>query len=263
MNQMGKILMNEQECEILYNTIKRPNSIVEDITNKLSEAIFDGRIGHGQQIIETELQRALGVSRAPIREALLKLEGQGLVNIIPRKGCFVRTITPVYIQEIFTVRAWLEGLAARLFAEEIRPENLEELDKILKDMAILSKRKDFRRYFERHADFHMVFISGSRNTFLIEKIKVLRRQSLWLPYSVIYFEKNHKNCQRIHSSLLDLFGQKNVDKIERAVRNHILDAIGYYVEYVKSLYFPKEYGPGDLTEDFRCTTPSEEQPRSA
>jgi DNA-binding GntR family transcriptional regulator len=248
---MERIRMKEQKLDVLYNTIKRPSSIVEDITNKLSEAIFDGRIGHGQQIIETELQRALGVSRAPIREALLKLEGHGLVNIIPRKGCFVRTITPVYIREIFTVRAWLEGLAARLFADEIRPQDIEELDKILRDMAILSKRKDFRGYFDRHTDFHMVYISGSRNSFLIEKIKVLRRQSLWLPYSVIYFERNHKACQQIHSTLLDLFREKNVDKIEREVRNHILDAIGYYVEYVNSLYFPQECGSPESREASR------------
>jgi len=71
-----------------FEGLNLPRSLMEDITNSLRDAIIEGRLQPGQQIVEKELQKTLGVSRAPIREALLKLEGQGLVDIIPRKGSF-------------------------------------------------------------------------------------------------------------------------------------------------------------------------------
>jgi DNA-binding GntR family transcriptional regulator len=100
-----------------FEGIMLPRSLMEDITDSLRDAIIEGRLQPGQQIVEKELQKTLGVSRAPIREALLKLEGQGLVVIVPRKGSFVRNITARFIQESFTIRAWLEGLAARISLE--------------------------------------------------------------------------------------------------------------------------------------------------
>ncbi|MCK7514098.1 MAG: GntR family transcriptional regulator [Desulfobacterales bacterium] len=100
---------------------------MEDIAAHLSDEIIEGKIQPGQQIVEADLQRALGVSRAPLREALLKLEGQGLVKIIPRKGTFIRPITPRLIRESFTVRAWMEGLAARLTTAEAGPGPLRSI----------------------------------------------------------------------------------------------------------------------------------------
>ena len=83
----GKMPMEASER---FNTVGLPRCLVEDIAAHLSDEIIEGKIQPGQQIIEADLQRTLGVSRAPLREALLKLEGQGLVKIIPRKGTFIR-----------------------------------------------------------------------------------------------------------------------------------------------------------------------------
>ncbi|MGD8741547.1 MAG: GntR family transcriptional regulator, partial [Desulfobacterales bacterium] len=153
-----------------FEGIMLPRSLMEDITDSLRDAIIEGRLQPGQPIVEKELQKTLGVSRAPIREALLKLEGQGLVVIVPRKGSFVRNITARFIQESFTIRAWLEGLAARISLEHLNESDYDHFDKILKDMAQLAGNKDFKGYFYRHWDFHNVFIKGSRNELLIEKV---------------------------------------------------------------------------------------------
>jgi DNA-binding GntR family transcriptional regulator len=100
--------------------IDRPRSLVEDITANLSDSIFKGKLHPGQPISETALQRMLGVRRAPLREALLKLEGQGLVKIVPRRGAFVLAITPWRISEIFTIKegprrwGWPSGLTSSM-----------------------------------------------------------------------------------------------------------------------------------------------------
>jgi DNA-binding GntR family transcriptional regulator len=209
---------------------------MEDITNSLRDAIIEGRLQPGQQIVEKELQKTLGVSRAPIREALLKLEGQGLVDILPRKGSYVRTITARFIQENFTIRAWLEGLAARISLQQLKESDFDRFEKILKDMARLAKNKDFKGYFYRHWDFHNVFIKGSQNQLLIEKIEVLRRQSLWLSYSITYFEKKHRSSQAIHTNIIDVFKRGDPDEVEKEIRHHILNATQDYVKYLNATY---------------------------
>ena len=219
-----------------FEGIHLPHSLMEDITNSLKDAIIEGRIQPGQQIVEKELQKTLGVSRAPIREALLKLEGQGLVDIIPRKGSFVRTITGRFIRENFTIRAWLEGLAARVSLQHLKESDYDHFEKILKDMAGLAKKRDFKGYFYRHWDFHNVFIKGSQNELLIEKVEVLRRQSLWLSYSITYFEKKHKMSQTIHAKIIDVFRKGDPDAVEREVRHHILNATEDYVKYLNATY---------------------------
>jgi DNA-binding GntR family transcriptional regulator len=216
--------------------IDLPRSLVEDIANHLSDAIFEGKLQPGQPLIETELQRLLGVSRAPLREALLKLEGQGLVKMVPRRGAFVRAITPRCISEIFTIRAWLEGLAARLTAEQADPSYCDRLEEILADMARLAQQKRFKEYFYRHWDFHRVFSEGSGNAELRERIAVMRRESLWLSYSVTYFEHNHQESQNIHQDILDLLRKGRPKEVELAVRSHILDAIDKYVQFLKIAY---------------------------
>jgi GntR family transcriptional regulator, rspAB operon transcriptional repressor len=87
------------ETAAFLEHIDRPRSLVEDIAAHLSDAIFEGKLHPGQPISETTLQRRLGVSRAPLREVLLKLEGQGLVKIVARWGAFVRAITARRISE--------------------------------------------------------------------------------------------------------------------------------------------------------------------
>lgn len=121
-----------------FEGLNLPRSLMEDITNSLRDAIIEGRLQPGQQIVEKELQKTLGVSRAPIREALLKLEGQGLVDIIPRKGSFVRTITARFIQENFIIRAWLEGLAARLCLQHLKESDYDNPGSLVVDNGLFT-----------------------------------------------------------------------------------------------------------------------------
>ena len=220
----------------IFKKFGLPRSMVEDIATNLSDAIIDGQIQPGEQIIETDLQKTLGISRAPIREALLKLEGQGLVQMIPRKGTFVRRITPEFIKESFTMRAWLEGLAARLTVENLKKSSYDDLEKILVHMGKLAEVGDFKAYFHRHADFHRFFIENSRNQLLAKRIEIMRREALWLSYSITYFVNTHKEAQKTHRRILDLFREGDADKVETAVRAHILDATDSYVKFIKETY---------------------------
>jgi DNA-binding GntR family transcriptional regulator len=103
-------------------------------------------------------------------------------------------------------------------------------------MARLADQKKFKAYFCRHGDFHRVFIEGSDNETLIERIGVMRRESLWLSYSITYFEHHHQASQETHKRIIALFRKGDPDGIELAVRSHILDATDAYVRFLKETY---------------------------
>ena len=101
------------------------------VFNTLRQAILHGELKPGERLMEIQLANKLGVSRTPIREAIRKLELEGLVHIIPNKGAFVEGVTLQDVKDIYEIRTLLEGLCARWAAERITQEQLEELEEIV------------------------------------------------------------------------------------------------------------------------------------
>ena len=101
------------------------------VFNTLRQAILTGELKPGERLMEIHLANKLGVSRTPIREAIRKLELEGLVHIIPNKGAFVEGVTLQDVKDIYEIRTLLEGLCARWAAERITQEQLEELEEIV------------------------------------------------------------------------------------------------------------------------------------
>ena len=105
------------ESEKLTGKIKdlrfRPHVLGQQVSHILTEAILEGVLKGGDQLVEAELQKQFGISRSPLREAFRDLEKKGLVFIIPRKGTYVKQLSRKDIEDNFPVRAMLEGLAAQ------------------------------------------------------------------------------------------------------------------------------------------------------
>src|SRR2546423_13163446 len=92
-------------------------SLQEKVYDHLKQAILAGEIEPGERLLETRLAQSLGVSRIPVREAIRKLEREGLIVVFPRRGVYASSLSPRDVDEVYAVRAVLEGLAARLPAE--------------------------------------------------------------------------------------------------------------------------------------------------
>jgi DNA-binding GntR family transcriptional regulator len=202
-------------------------SLVEQITEFLTNSIIEGRFKGGQRMVEHELQRRFGVSRAPIREAFLILERNGLLTSIPRKGRFIREISSKDIEENFVVRADLECLAARLAIPHIEPENIRKMEAMFSDMVRAAKRKDFNAYYSSHYEFHGTFIRASNNKTLIEILENLRCQTKWFRYSnPSANERSYEYLIPVHREILDLFIRKeDVDRLGDLVKQHILTSL--------------------------------------
>ncbi|MBW2138857.1 MAG: GntR family transcriptional regulator [Deltaproteobacteria bacterium] len=224
----------------------RPSVLVEQVSETLSEAIMEGVFKGGDQLVEEKLQKQLGISRSPLREAFRDLEKKGLVVIIPRKGTFVKTITRKDIEDNFPVRASLEGLAAREAYRRVGPRELDALAQALQDMRRAAEKKDAKAYMEHHMRFHEGYINASRNEVLIKILANLRMHSIWYRFSYQYYKEDFPRSLAVHEEILSLFRDTGAgeDKVERLVRRHIEEALERFLTYLEQQGRTHEKGPG-------------------
>ena len=147
-----------------------------DVYQTLKNAIQYLALMPGSTINEQELASELGVSRTPIREAIRKLELEGLVVMAPRKGAKVASITERDLNDVLEVRKGMEELAIRLACERITPEELDELDKVEHKFLSLTENGDLTQLAEMDVAFHDIIYNATNNKRLVQLLSNLREQ---------------------------------------------------------------------------------------
>ncbi|WP_373455397.1 GntR family transcriptional regulator [Vibrio splendidus] len=147
----------------------KENTKSENLTEYLVEAIVNGELAPGSKISEPELAKRFEVSRGPLREAIMRVEGLGLIERIPHVGARVITFSADKLLELYAVREALEGMAARLAARHITQEELIGLEGLLSTHSKHIDEVEGSSYFHQHGDFdfHYRIIKASRNSKLI------------------------------------------------------------------------------------------------
>jgi DNA-binding GntR family transcriptional regulator len=143
----------------------RPN-LREQIKDVILQRIVSHEYPPGARLVETRIAQELGVSQAPVREALRDLEQLGCVVHEPFRGCSVRAFSAEELLEAFPVRAALEALAARLAAERITEEELLQLADLLETMRAAARRGDAHDQPQANASFHATIVRAARNATL-------------------------------------------------------------------------------------------------
>jgi DNA-binding GntR family transcriptional regulator len=198
------------------------------------EAILEGVLRGGDQLVEVELQKQFGVSRSPLREAFRDLEKKGLVVIIPRKGTYVKQVNRKDIEDNFPVRAVLEGLAAREAYPNMTAQIIEALSRALQKMEAAVEISDTKAYWRNHLEFHDIFITASHNEVLINILKTLRMHSLWHRFSYQYYLKDLKRSLAVHQTIFNLFRDRdtNINDLASLVQEHIQTALLTFLAYL-------------------------------
>ncbi len=201
-------------------------TLVEQIASALKDGILSGNLKGGDQLLEDKLKDNFGVSRTPLREAFRILEKEGLVEILPWKGAFVRKITREDVEENYPVRANLEGLAARLAYEKFTQSDIGELQECFKNMKQSIREKDFAQYSKHHVSFHNVLIDASRNRTLIDIIRNLRICTLWHQNTYKFYHDDFGDPLKIHGQIVDIFKDKKAlpEDVEKMFSRHIMAA---------------------------------------
>ena len=150
------------------------------VCDAIRDRITAGEHLPGERLIEDRLAEELGVSRNPVREALRVLEVEGFVELVPRRGAMVATLSPDVVAEIFEVRSALEALAARLAARRTTPAQSAQLARILQDSDGALERDDLRRLPALNTRFHQMVLEIAGNTLLAETMMPLRGRMQWI-----------------------------------------------------------------------------------
>lgn len=147
--------------------LNRPESLSEMAQRELRNAIIEGRLKLGDQLSEIRLSRMLGISKTPVREALMQLKREGLVQIDPQRGTSIFRIEDREIDQIATFRRLLETEAARLIFASDRKPAVRKMGQVVEAMDRALARDDFQAYRRLDADLHMVLIEGAGNPYLL------------------------------------------------------------------------------------------------
>ncbi|HWP99309.1 MAG TPA: GntR family transcriptional regulator [Vicinamibacterales bacterium] len=159
----------------------RAESIADKVYALLRQEIAGGAVRPGERIQEKVLAARLGVSRTPIREALLRLEAEGVVLCNSRRSYNVRVLTVQDVREIYDTLGILEGAAAAAATPRLQPEDLEELRRLNRLMAGAAARPDLRAFGEWNRRFHDVFLLRLDNRVLRETCTLIRGRLYTFP----------------------------------------------------------------------------------
>ncbi len=201
---------------------KKQMRLSEQLKTKIEEFIATGVYSPGMKLDETELADSFGVSRTPVREALIKLSSAGLVELRPRRGAVVTSIDPTRLFEMFEVMAELEAICAKLAARRITDAELQRLINTHK----ACEKKDIitnpDEYYKKNEEFHLALYNACHNSFLIEQAIALHKRLS--PYRRLQLRVRDRIQSSLseHKAILDAIASGDAEKAAEMARGHIL-----------------------------------------
>jgi len=196
----------------------------ELVFESLREAIILGRLKPGERLMEVQLAEEMGVSRTPVREAIRKLELDGFVVMVPRKGAYVAGITLKDITDVFEVRAALEAMAAGLAAERITDEEMDQLERSLVQISESHTGDDINAIVKGDTEFHNLIYQASRNQRLVQIITHLQEQIQRFRMTSLSQPGRTKFALDEHKKIVEAISDRNVELAQMLAREHIENA---------------------------------------
>ncbi|MEW8985861.1 MAG: GntR family transcriptional regulator [Bacillus sp. (in: firmicutes)] len=192
----------------------------EDIKQYLINLILNGSLKPGERVVEIRIAKELGVSQAPVREAIRELEQMGLIETSPFQGAFVKKLTRKNLLEAYAVRGMMEAAAAKEAANKITAGEVEHLKELVNEMLIAAKEGDVQGFIEKDIEFHETIFQIAGNELLYKLWQSVRLSS----YTVITTKLSKRSLYDLanrHSTILASLEAKDAAKAEYLARLHI------------------------------------------
>jgi len=201
-------------------------SLGERAYRRLRDSIVQGMLPAGRKVSERSLATALGISAQPVREALRRLEQDGMVVTLPRRGTVVAEVGPAQLAELGRIRAALEGVAAALAAERLDAAALEALSAILRRMTEGTAAADAEVLDEANEQFHALIHRATGNLFLIRSLASLRAYDhLGRQRAVGSTPRDLPKALAEHRAILAAFRRRDAALAEARMRHHVLRSL--------------------------------------
>lgn len=193
----------------------------EIVYEELKRQILVGEIAPGTRMMEVELAEVMGVSRTPVREAIRKLEKEGLVTIEPRKGAYASNISIKDMVDVLEVRQGLEGMAAAIASGRITQQQKEELLSIVDKYKAAVEEANIEEIIKYDEAFHSQIISISGNKTLMQVFSIV--QELALRFRYIYYDdfNRYESMPKEHQLIEEAIMSGNADKARVAAGDHV------------------------------------------
>ena len=192
---------------------------------ELQQRIIAGELAAGAKLNEAEIALALGVSRGPVREAFLALEQAGLVRVEKNRGVFVREISLEEADEIYEVRAALEGMIGRLAARHITADEIAQLGGIVKKMTALGKSRNAGAYFSLNVEFHDLLARAARNKAMLQNYRrIVNELDLYRRETISRSTENIPISTQEHAAIVEAITANNEARAATLMFEHVMQS---------------------------------------
>ena len=192
------------------------------VFENLKQAIVRGDFSPGNRLVESRIAEAMGISRTPVREAIHKLEREGLIKKLPQGGFYVLNLSREEIEETFGIRSVLESYAARLAAIKHQRQELEPLEEKIEAFQYFLNRGEMEALLKINTEFHSLLYAMSRSPKLVKMINDLQDQIYRFRRIILKIEIMAKTSNDDHRQMLSAMKMRDADRVETLVRQHIL-----------------------------------------
>ena len=191
------------------------------VFNTLRQAILTGELKPGERLMEIHLANKLGVSRTPIREAIRKLELEGLVTMIPRRGAEVAQITEKSMNDVLEVRRAMDALCVELACDRITPEELQDLKKACDTFEAAVKTDDIKQIAQADVALHDIIVQATGNQRLIQLVNNLSEQMYRYRVEYLKEEQTRNLLVSEHEELVKAIREGDVQKAQDISFHHL------------------------------------------
>ncbi len=204
----------------------------EIVFESMREAIIGGVLKPGERLMEIQLAEEMGVSRTPVREAIRKLELEGLVVMIPRKGAYVAEVSLKDLANVFEIRAALEGLAASLAAERVTDDEVEKMERLL--LYKEGENQTIEDIVITDTDFHAMVYNASRNERLVQMLENLREQIQRFRATSLAVPGRVRDAIEEHRAIVEALARHDMEGAKELAEGHIASAESVMLEAIQS-----------------------------
>jgi len=207
------------------------NPMRTHVYKQIEQAILDGDMAPGTSLAEVKLSQELGVSRTPVREALMQLEMEGLVKTVPNKGAVVVGVTASDVDDIYTIRMRIEGLAARRAAEGIAQDQLDALREIVELQEFYVSKKDPLQVWHLDNRFHETLYEGCGSRPLKQILTLFHNYIQKAREATVRAGRAEASTQE-HRDILDAIASRDPNEAERRMILHVTNARNSFFELI-------------------------------
>lgn len=216
-------------------------SLREQVYDFLREELTQGKLIPGAAVNLNALSEELGISKTPLRDALLQLDTEGFVTISPRRGVFVNRLTLEDIRNCYEIIGALESTVILAVFESIQPRHIEKMQQLNKALRTSLKNEDFLSYYQQNVLFHDVFIELSQNQAIKRIIAPMKRRLYDFPRRGYIKEWEQRNC-REHDQLIAAFETGGRAAAVRVWRD-VHWSFEVQENYIRQFYFSETQPP--------------------